>query len=137
MRLRSGCEGLWGNWSLSACSQDQAGVLCHNKGRRERGRAREREEERQRRARARDRGERGEVGREGFHRPELLSGQKQLVENVSPVLAAPLQKQLEAERGGGEKERERAEASGEKRNEEREEKEAEALSLRLSFCDIW
>lgn len=26
---------LRGNWTRSACSQDQAGVLCHNKGRRE------------------------------------------------------------------------------------------------------
>lgn len=53
-KIQSGdetAEWLRGNWTRSACSQDQAGVLCHNKGRRvgERKKEwRERENERER-----------------------------------------------------------------------------------------
>lgn len=68
-KIQSGDETVrWlrGNWARSACSQDQAGVLCHNKGRRE--------EERKKEGRERGReGSRHAEGPDNWWRTPLLS----------------------------------------------------------------
>ena len=120
MRLWSGCEGLWGNWTRSACSQDQAGVLCHNKGRRE--------GERQRR----ERGERETEGGRGLT-AELLSGPKTIGGELAPLSLCVLQKTAWRRRSTR---RRRGRRSGGKRKKgraqrEKRRREKKSLSLRL------
>ena len=126
MRLWSGCEGLWGNWTRSACSQDQAGVLCDNKGRRERERGQVRK--------GRQRGERGERQKEGGVRPSSSSQDWKIGGGLPPFsLRAP----KTAGNGEGWKKkkkksarvRERECRKREQRERERE-KEAESWSLK-------